>query len=129
MAVHAPRNRRIMVHTRDLQGSPRLRIHAAGVSAAILAAVSAVLIADALTHRRAFFDLAVLQAIQRVDPPMIEIVLRPVDLLTSAVGAITAWALLLVALAAARWWLPALATLTLPAAGALDNAIGLFIVS
>ena len=113
---------------RTTTGLQPLGHHAVVALAIMLTALSLALVADALAHSRAFFDLQLARAVQRINLPFIEVALWPVDQLTSAVGAITTWAALTLVLLAARWWLPALAMLCLPVAGAVDNAIGFLVV-
>ena len=104
------------------QSRPRLAV--AGMTALALAALFLLLLGDALVHPRAAFDLSLLRTIQRVDLPGLELLLRPVDRLTSQTGAIMAWGLTLLVFGLLRWW-PALLTATLlPLAAAADNLLG-----
>ena len=101
-----------------------IRRPAARSVAIALAAVFLGLTVDGLFHAHAFFDLWLLQEIQRVDLPLLTAVLHPVDTLTSSTGAVTMWAAILLAFVLVRRWLPALATLTLPAGGVINYAVG-----
>jgi membrane-associated phospholipid phosphatase len=80
---------------------------------------------DALIHPRAFFDVSLLRAIQRIDLPLLEQVLRPIDWSASTAGGIAIWATFFVAFLLARWWLPALALLTLPVGGLINEGFGI----
>jgi hypothetical protein len=77
--------------------SPRLTM-------AGLGAIFAVLLADALFNARAFFDLPLLKTIQRVDLPLLDEVLSPIDWAASSEGGIAIWAALMAAFLLARWW-------------------------
>jgi membrane-associated phospholipid phosphatase len=94
------------------------------VTLATLGAVFVALTVDALLNVRAAFDLRLLRAIQAIDLPFLHELLRPMDWLTSGPGAVTMWALLLASLLLARWWVPALALVTLPAGGVINEGIG-----
>ncbi len=72
-------------------------------------------------------DKALLRAVQRADPGPARLLIEAVDLLTSSAGAVLMWAVLLSVFALARWWPAALAMLLLPAAGLVDNAVGLLV--
>ena len=110
-------------------GLPRLpRLGLRGLALAF-AGIFLLLTVDAIVQERAFFDLGLLRAIQRLDLPYLAAVLHPVDRLTSGPGAIAAWTLVLVAFTASRWWLPALTMLALPAGGVINEAIGRFIAN
>src|SRR5262245_59896106 len=89
-----------------------------------LLTVFLVLAADAVVHGRSFFDLPLLRAIQRIDLPLLDQALRPVDRLTCSDGAVLAWSLVLATLLLARWWIPALAIFVLPAAGVITETAG-----
>ena len=102
-------------------GLPRLSARAAAIA---LAGVLLMLTVDGMINAHAFFDVWAQQTVQHVDLPFLTAVLRPVDQLTSSTGAVAGWAALLLGFGLARWWLPALATLTLPAGGALNYAVG-----
>ena len=102
-------------------GVPRVSLRGAAL---FLVGMFLLLMVDGILHPRAFFDLSTMRAVQRLDPPLHAVWLRPVDALTSSTRAIATWAALLLAFALARWWLPALAMLTLPAGGVIDNLIG-----
>ena len=109
---------------------PGLRLP--GLSARAWGAASAVLFVlltvDLMVQSRAPFDLPLIRAIQRIDLPLMHDALRPVDFLTSSQGAIAMWGGLLAAFVLARWWLPALGMLVLPAGGALNHAFGEYLV-
>jgi len=90
-----------------------------------LAVVNGLLLLVVARDGQSALELPVLRAIQRTDLPALAHILRPVDLLTSVAGAVTAWLALLGLFVAARWWLPVAAMLVVPAGGILDNAIDL----
>jgi undecaprenyl-diphosphatase len=78
---------------------------------------------DALVHPRAFYDLEVLRAVQRIDLPMLATVIQPVDWLTDGLGAVLMWVLVLVVFVSLRWRGPALVMLAMPAGGAITFTI------
>jgi undecaprenyl-diphosphatase len=88
-------------------------------------AIFIVLLADALFNARAFFDLPLLKAIQRVDLPLLDEVLSPIDWAASSEGGIAIWAALMASFLLARWWLPALTMLAIPFGGLVNEAIGM----
>ena len=100
---------------------PRVSLRGSGV---LLTGMFLLLLVDGLVHHRAFFDLWLIRTVQDIDLVWHELWLRPVDALTSSTGAIVMWSVLLMAFIAARWWLPALAMLTLPAGCSCGGAIG-----
>lgn len=115
---HQPQTGALPLHLRVPR--PSLRVAMAGLTAVFL-----VLTVDALINARAFFDLAMLRAIQRVDLPLLDEVLSPIDWAASTEGGVAIWVLLLISFVAARWWLPALAMLVIPAGGLVNEAIGM----
>lgn len=92
--------------------------------ALFFAMLTGVLLVDAMIQPIAPFDLWGIQLIQGIDLPYIETIMRPIDALTSSTGAIVSWAVVLVAFIAARKWLPALAVMTLPIGGLINEFIG-----
>jgi undecaprenyl-diphosphatase len=94
----------------------------------LLALLTVVLVTDALLRTPGAVDRWLLRTIQSLPLPGLAIGLWPVDRLTSAVGAVTAWSVVLLVLLLARWWLPALTLCCLPAAGVVDNVFRLFLV-
>jgi hypothetical protein len=105
--------------------TPAGRLWVAGITCAL---VFVVLTLDALYHPRAFFDLTVLQTVQRIDLPMLETVLRPVDWMTDGLGAVLMWTLVLLVFLALRWWRSALVMLTMPVGGVLTTIIDRLLV-
>jgi undecaprenyl-diphosphatase len=82
--------------------------------------------ADALLHERAFFDAwGLRQAQAALDGAFAEPVFTVVNLLTSSSGAVVAWLIIAVALAASRKWVMLLAVGALPVAGVVNEAIGM----
>ena len=104
------------------------RISLGGVGIAATVAFAIFLI-DALVNPRAFFDLWLMQAIQRVEAPGLEPALGIVNDLTSSTGAVAMWGLAVLAFALARWWLPALTMLTLPLGGIVNEGVSRFLVT
>ena len=104
---------------------PRVSLRGSGM---LLTGMFLLLLVDGLVHHRAFFDLWLIGTVQDMDVPLRQFWLRPVDALTSSTGAIIMWSTLLLVFIVARWWLPALAMLTLPAGGVIDNLIGDYLV-
>ncbi len=96
--------------------------------ALLLASLFALLTLDGLLHERAVFDASLLRAVQGIEHPLLEPVIRPVDMLTSSTGAIGAWVLMLAGLLLLRWWIPAGAALVLPAGGVINEMIGEHVV-
>jgi undecaprenyl-diphosphatase len=90
--------------------------------------VAGLLTADAVVNDQAFFDVWVSNQVQRIDFPYLADAVHAVSTLTSSSWAIGMWALTFLVFAALRWWLPALATLTLPVGGALNQVIGEYVV-
>ncbi|MBA2277040.1 MAG: phosphatase PAP2 family protein, partial [Chloroflexia bacterium] len=105
---------------------PRPGLRGIGITAAV---AFLVLLIDAMVHPRAFFDLWLMQTVQRVEAPGLASLLRVVNDLTSSTGAVAMWVLAVVILAVARWWLPALAMLTLPVGGILNEGVGHLLVT
>ena len=108
--------------------SPWHRFGLSGVG--IAAAVAfAIFLIDAMVNPRAFFDLWLMHAIQRVEAPGLSEGVRVVNDLTSSTGAVAMWGLAVLTFAFARWWLPALAMLTLPIGGIVNEGIGHLLVT
>ena len=84
---------------------------------------------DALRHPPAGWELSVLKAAQRVEPPGIGEALEASDLLTDSSGAVVMWAIVSLAFAAARWWWPLIAALALPLGGVVNEGIGIWLVT
>jgi undecaprenyl-diphosphatase len=104
---------------------PRPTVRGLGLLAAV---AFLLLLVDALLHPRAFFDLWAMQRVQAVDAPWLPGLMDAVEVLTDSTGAVAAWGLVLLAVLAARWWVPAMALAALPLGGAIDLAIGEFLV-
>jgi undecaprenyl-diphosphatase len=121
MAVQASRRLVIGAGTLLPEAPVRLAVLVA------LVALNGVLVLDAAHGRDGAIDLPLLRAIQQVDLPLLAQILRPVDVLTSAAGAVVTWLVLLGVFVATRWWLPATAMLALPVGGIIDNAIDLVV--
>jgi membrane-associated phospholipid phosphatase len=128
------RGRAVVVANAQLSGQPAAapvgftpagRLWVAGITCAL---VFVALTLDALWHRRAFFDLQVLQAVQRIDLPVLETLLRPVDWVTDGLGAVLMWTLVLFAFLVLHWWRPAMAVLTMPVGGVLTTIIDRLLV-
>jgi len=79
---------------------------------------------DAAARPYATYDVPVLRAVQGVDLPYLNLVMRPIEWLTSGPGAVLMWVLTLAGLLAARWWLPAAVLALLPIAGGINQVIG-----
>ena len=108
--------------------APRLPRLSPRALAAGCAALFALLTLDAMLHSRAFFDLWLIRTVQGLDLPLLTAWFRPVDSLTDAAFAVPVWAALLAASVLARWWVPALAMLTLPAGGVVNHLVGAYLV-
>src|SRR5262245_21903717 len=93
-----------------------------------LAGVFLLLTADLVVQSRAPFDLWLIEAVQRIDLPLLDALLRLIDWLTSADGAVPMWGALLVAFILARWWVPTLGLLAIPVSGVLSEVIGRYVV-
>ncbi|MBA2454330.1 MAG: phosphatase PAP2 family protein, partial [Chloroflexia bacterium] len=91
--------------------------------ALLLAMLTGVLLADAMIEPFAPFDLWGIKLIQSIDLPYLVTVIRPFDAMTSSIGAIATWTLLMAAFVVARKWLPALAMLALPIGGLINNFV------
>jgi membrane-associated phospholipid phosphatase len=119
----------LLTHRQPHTGALPLRLRVSRPSPRMtmlgLAAVFLALTVDALFNARAFFDLALLRAVQRIDPPLLDTVLRPIDWAASSEGGIAIWVAMLAALLAARWWLPALALFVVPVGGLINEGFGL----
>ncbi len=89
----------------------------------------AILLIDAMIRPRAVFDLQVMQWVQSIETPGLARFVGEINKLTDSTGAIAAWALALVVLALARWWLPVLTMAMLPVGGIINEGIGLVLVS
>lgn len=98
------------------------------VAAATAASVTGLLIIDGLLQPIAPFDVPLMKLVQGLDFPGLSTGIETLSLLTSSTGAIIVWAVTLLVLATARLWLAALAALTLPIGGILNQFIGEFVV-
>lgn len=98
------------------------------VAAALAALLTGLLIIDGLLQPITPFDVPLMNLVQGIDFPGLSTGLTAINLLTSSTGAIIAWAVTLLVLATARLWLAALAALTLPIGGILNQVIGEFVV-
>ena len=96
------------------------------LTGSFIAAIATILFTiDALIRDRSEFDYRAIRAIQEIDLPILEPVIRFADTLTSSLWAIGLWALLLVFFAVIRRsWLPALTVAVVPIAGAINWIIG-----
>jgi undecaprenyl-diphosphatase len=121
MAVQASRRLVIGAGT----PSPEVQVRLAVLVA--LVALNGVLALEAGHGGNEALDLPLLRTTQQLDFPLLAQILRPVDVLTSAAGAVVAWLVLLGVFVTARWWLPATAMLALPVGGIIDNAIDLVV--
>jgi undecaprenyl-diphosphatase len=98
-------------------------------NAGIFFAVTALLLTiDGILHTATRFDVRIINAVQGLDAPYLAQVIRAVSALTSSTGAMVMWTLTLLTFASIRWWLPALATATLPVGGVLNFVVGEFVV-
>ena len=89
----------------------------------VCAVVMGVLTIDAVVRERGDLDYRLLNAVQRVDVPLIEPVFRAVSRLTSSPWAILAWAVVAVTFVAARWWLAATAACLVPVGVGINNML------
>ncbi|MDP8907794.1 MAG: phosphatase PAP2 family protein, partial [Chloroflexota bacterium] len=105
---------------------PRLGARSAWTAAAMALAI---LVVDAIINPRAFFDLWLMMEIQQVDAPGIPAAVGFVNDLTSSTGAVAMWGLAVLSFALARWWLPAMAMMTLPIGGLVNEGIGRLLVT
>lgn len=92
------------------------------------ASAALLLTLDALLHPVSRLDVRAINAIQNIDAPYLHQAVTVIATLTSSTWAIGLWLLTLLVLAGARWWLPALATATLPLGGLLNNIVGEYVV-
>jgi undecaprenyl-diphosphatase len=90
--------------------------------------LASLLLIDALVHPRAFFDVWVSNRVQDIDAPHLAGGVHALNALTGSEGAVVMWAVTMLAFALCRKWLPALATLTLPLGGFINEFIGEVIV-
>jgi undecaprenyl-diphosphatase len=104
---------------------PRVSLRVAGI---FFAVVALLLTADGMLHPQTRFDVRAINQVQRIDAPYLEQIVTFVSTLTSSFWAVTAWAVAFLVFAAIRWWLPALATLTLPVGGFLNHIVGEYVV-
>jgi membrane-associated phospholipid phosphatase len=109
-----------------LPSLPRFGVRAAGIAATV---AFLIFLIDAMVNPRAFFDLWLMHAIQRVEAPGLESTVRVVNDLNSSTGAVAMWGLAVLAFALVRWWLPALAMLTLPVGGIVNEGVGRILVT
>lgn len=91
--------------------------------------VFTLLFIDAMRHAYASFDVPLMQAIQRVDPPHLAQYTHRLDDLTGSEGATSSWAIVLVGLALRRWWAAAVATALMPLGGLINLIIGEMLVA
>jgi undecaprenyl-diphosphatase len=97
-------------------------------SGLVAGTVASLLLVDALLRPRAFFDVWASRRVQALDFPHVAEIVYALNCLTGSRGAILMWLLTLLAFALGRKWLPALATLTLPLGGFVNEFIGEVIV-
>ena len=99
-----------------------------GTTAGASAMVFLVLLADALWHPYAFFDVWTTRTVQQADAPGLGTGLGLVDDLTSSTGAVGMWGLTLIALVALGWWLPGFAASSLLIACGISYALSEYLV-
>ena len=104
---------------------PRPTMRATGLTGVV---VFVILLIEAMLRPVAFFDLWVLHRVQSVNLPGLAPVVRAIEVLTGSTGAVVAWALLLLAVIAARWWVPALALAAIPLVGPINHVVGEILV-
>lgn len=93
-----------------------------------LALVTTVLTVDALIQPTAPGDLWLLKTVQELNAPGLPAAISLIERLTSSSGAVLAWFVVLAAFAATRMWAAMLATLALPAGGAVNQIMGEYVV-
>ena len=84
---------------------------------------------DAMRHPYAFFDVGLMHAVQRFDPPHLAQYTHRLDDLTGSEGAISSWVIVLVGFAMRRWWAAAVATALMPLGGLINLIIGEMLVA
>ena len=97
-------------------------------AALTFATAAGMLTTDALIHEHSRLDIWAINQVQRFDAPHLEDAITVVSTLTSSTWAIALWALTVVVLVAARWWVAAAAAMTLPFGGLLNHIIGEYVV-
>ncbi|CAA9560687.1 MAG: hypothetical protein AVDCRST_MAG73-3670 [uncultured Thermomicrobiales bacterium] len=125
-ARHLPNYKRTTVAMPRVADLPRPGIRGLGLGAT---ALFLVFLVDALLHPRAFFDLALMKAIQTVSLPGLHPGVDFVNELTGSRGAIAVWAVSIALFAGLRWWIPALGMMTLPVGGVINEAVGALLVT
>jgi undecaprenyl-diphosphatase len=96
----------------------------------VLLAIFAVFLVDALMRPRAFFDLSLMKQIQEVDIPRTYEVTQFINRdLTSSTPAVMSWLVLMLVLAAARWWSAFLTASLMPAGGIVNEIFSRLIVT
>jgi undecaprenyl-diphosphatase len=90
--------------------------------------VASLLTVDALLHEESRFDVWAINNVQSLDLPYLHSAITAVSTLTSSTWAVALWAFALLAFVLSRRWLPALAALTLPLGGILNQIIGEYLV-
>ena len=88
-----------------------------------LAVLTLLLFVDALVRHPGSFDYRMLNAIQAIDVPGLEPVLRTVSRFTSSPWAIYMWIAVFIALLSAKWWATAGAVLLVPAGVGINNIV------
>lgn len=111
----------VNANAQSTRHAPRLSLRTTGV---ISGSAAALLTADAMINDQTRFDVWTINTVQKLDFPYLHEAVTAVSALTSSTGAIAMWALTFIIFTAVRWWLPALATLTLPVGGLLNQFIG-----
>lgn len=104
---------------------PRISLRSAGIVFALFATI---LTALAMYAPQARIDVWTINRVQEIDAPYLHTFLTSISTLTSSEGAIILWTITMAAFVLRRAWLPALATLTLPIGGLINNFVGEVIV-
>ncbi len=115
--------RRPLAHSKER--APRITLRVAGIAFAFIATL---LTAFAMYAPQARLDVWTINRVQEIDAPYLHTILIAISTLTSSEGAIAMWTITMVAFVMRRLWLPALATLTLPIGGLINNFVGEVIV-
>ena len=106
---------------RSARWLPRPSLRTAGI---ISGSAATLLTTDAIINEQTRVDVWAINTVQKVDFPYLHEAVTAISALTSSNGAIAMWALTLIVFVALRWWLPALATMTLPIGGVINEFIG-----